>query len=64
MFPENRIADQDVQRAAAEDGGGAAEEGGQHQAHLRVPGGGGYQGEARAIKGILKLPLIQLLSLG
>merc|ERR1712029_507162 len=25
------------------DGGGAAEEGGQHQAHLRVPGRGGHQ---------------------
>ena len=43
VFSENRR--QDVQRAAAEDGGGAAEEGGQHQAHLRVPGGGGHQGE-------------------
>lgn len=37
---------QDVQRAAAADGGGAAEEGGQHQAHLRLPGRGGHQGEA------------------
>ena len=34
---------QDVQRAAAADGGGAAEEGGQHQAHLRLPGRGGHQ---------------------
>ena len=61
MFSENRIADEDVQRAAAEDGGGAAEEGGQHQAHLRVPGGGGHQGEARDIKGISELPLTQLI---
>ena len=44
-FDKNKIAYQDVQRAAAEDGGGAAEEGGEHQAHLRVPGGGGHQGE-------------------
>ena len=43
-----KIADKDVQCAAAEDGGGAAEEGGQHQAHLRVPGRGGHQGEPTA----------------
>ena len=48
MFSENRIADQDVQRAAAEDGGGAVEEGGQHQEDFSVPGRGRYQG--RAIK--------------
>ena len=36
----------DVQRAAAEDGGGAAQAGGEHQADLRVSGRGGHQGEA------------------
>ena len=35
----------DVQRAAAEDGGGAAQAGGEHQADLRVSGRGGHQGE-------------------
>ena len=36
---------QNVQHSTAEDGGGAAKTGGQHQAHLRLSGRGGHQGE-------------------
>ena len=50
LFPENRIAEQDVQRAAAEDGGGAVEEGGQHQENLSLPGCGGHQGDSLKYK--------------
>lgn len=46
VFRESQTDREDVQRAAAADGGGAAEEGGQPQAHLRLPGRGGHQGEA------------------
>ena len=49
-FRESQTDREDVQRAAAADGGGAAEEGGQPQAHLRLPGRGGHQGEAPHIR--------------
>ena len=44
VFRESQTDRQDVQCAAAADGGGAVEEGGQHQAHLCLPGCGGHQG--------------------
>merc|ERR1712024_5511 len=49
-----------VQRAAAEDGGGAAEKRGRHQEDLRLPSGGGYQ-EVRVGQAGVGLPAGGLL---
>ena len=54
VFRESQTDRQDVQCAAAADGGGAVEEGGQHQAHLCLPSRGGYQGEDPDIMNLIR----------